>query len=168
MKMNHLSRKLTLILSFILLFFLTACGDGGTTSTPQKITVTFSLSGNAATTVGSVDLGVVLPDGFVLAMDNSTNQPTDAALSILVTGATFAANYIPATAVANGEVLAGIIKGNGFVGNANLVQITSTFSAGSTLPAVDDFKVTVVARDLNGVEMSEITAQVSINTEPVL
>lgn len=169
MMRKHLSKLLSLLLTFTLLL-LSACGGGGggPTPQPQKVTVTLGLQGDAATVVGSVDVDVVLPDGFVLEMDNSTNQPTATALSIMVSGATFAANYIPESTVANGEILAGIIKGDGFAGNASLVQIFRTYAAGTTLPTADEFIVTVVASDLDGVPLTNISGQINIDTQPVL
>jgi hypothetical protein len=131
----------------------------------QKVTATLSLQGSASTTVGSVDLSVLLPDGFVLEADN-LNQPTASALAFLVTGATAIVNYTPATIAANGELKAGIIKSDGFTGNSSLMQISRTYAAGATLPNDDNFMVTVVASDLNGVPLTGITVQISINAQP--
>lgn len=167
-------RLLNLLLSFALLFTLSACGGGGgggTTPTPQpqaqKVTVTLGLQGNAATTVGSVDIDVVLPDGFVLETDAATGLPTNAALTLLITGATFAPNYIPETAAVNGAIKAGIIKSDGFAGNASLVRMTHTFAAGATLPNANDFMVTVIASDLNGAPLTGISELISISVQAV-
>jgi hypothetical protein len=158
---------LPLLLTFTLLLSLSACGGGGEpTPQPQKVTVTLGLQGNAATVVGSVDVDIVLPDGFVLEMAPS-GQPADTALTTLVLGATFAANYIPETTVANGEILVGIIKGDGFAGNASLVQISRNYIAGATLPTAADFIVTVVASDLTGAPLTNISGQINVNTQPV-
>lgn len=166
-----LLKLLPLLLTFTFLLSLTACGGGGgTTPTPQpqaqaqKVTATFALQGSAATFVGAVDLDVVLPDGFVLEVDSS-NQPTASALTFLVNGATAVVNYTPETIAVNGVIKAGIIKVDGFAGNTTLMQISRTYAAGTTLPTADDFMVTVVASDLNGVPLTGVTAQVSISNQ---
>ena len=164
---KHHSKLLPLFLTFTFLLLLSACGSEDPTPQRQKVTVTLGLQGSAATVVGSVDVDVVLPDGFVLEMDNPSGQPIDTALSLLVSGATFSSNYIPETSIANGEIIVGIIKGDGFAGNASLVQISRTYAAGTTLPTADDFIVTVVASDLDGVPLTDITGQINIDTEPV-
>lgn len=163
---KNLAKRIPLLFTFTLLLFLFACGDGDTPQEAHEVTVAFALQGNAATVVGSVDLDVVLPDGFVLETD-STNQPTTSAMTLLVPDATFALNYIPATVAANGAIKGAIIKAGGFAGNANLVQMTHTFAAGATLPNANDFVVTFVASDLNGVPLSGVTGQISITTQPV-
>lgn len=156
------------LLSCTLLLTLAACGGGGSESTPaqqaQQVTVTFGLQGNAGATVGSVDLDVLLPAGFVLETGND-GQPTTAALALLATGATTAVNYTPETVAANGGIQSAIIKTDGFAGNADLLQISRTYAAGATLPTSDDFMVTVVASDLNGVVLPGIGARVSIMTQ---
>lgn len=179
MTIKNLSKLLALLFACILLFSLTACGGGGggggegavpptqQAQKAQQVTVTFGLNGGSATTVGAVDLDVVLPDGFVLAVDSSTGLPTDTALALLVSGAYLEANYIPETTAANGAIDAGIMKGDGFAGNSNLIQLTHTFAAGVTLPTANDFMVTVVASDLNGVPLTAINGQISITTQPV-
>jgi hypothetical protein len=170
-------KSLTLPLSLILLLTLTACGGGGgggneggtggvTTLQAQKVTATFALQGSAAATVGSVDLNVLLPVGFVLETDSAA-QPIASAMTLLVNGATTAAQYIPATTAANGEIKAAIIKTDGFAGNAGLMQISRTYAAGATLPTANDFMVTVIASDLNGVSLTGITEQISITAQPV-
>lgn len=169
---QYLSKRLLFLLPFTILIALTACGGGGgggggTAPQAQKVTATLGLLGSASTTVGSVDIDVVLPYGFVLETDTATGLPLDTVLTLLVPGATFAPNYIPETASANGGIKAGIIKSDGFAGNASLVQLTHTFAAGATLPTADDFIVTVVASDLNGVPLG-ITEQISISTQPAL
>lgn len=175
MRIKYLSKLLPLLLTFTLLFFLTACGGGGggTTSAPQpqpqaqaqKVAITFALQGNVAAIVGAVDLDVLLPAGFVLEVDSS-NQPTANVLTFLVNGATAVVNYTPETIAANGAITAGIIKSDGFAGNSSLMQISRTYAAGATLPMADDFMVTVVASDLNGVPLTSVTAQISISTQP--
>lgn len=179
MRIKHLSKLLSLCLAFTLCF-LTACGGGGgggTTPAPepqpqpqpqvqaQRVTATLSLQGSASTTVGSVDLSVLLPDGFVLEADN-LNQPTASALAFLVTGATAIVNYTPATIVANGELKAGIIKSDGFTGNSSLMQISRTYAAGATLPTANDFMVTVIASDLNGATLTGISELINVSTQP--
>jgi hypothetical protein len=180
MTIKQTTKLLTLLLSLTLLLTLTACGGGGgggdagsgggggggITLQAQKVTVTLGLQGNAAATVGSVDLNVLLPTGFVLEIDG-TAQPTAAAMTLLVPGATTAANYTPATTAANGEIKAGIIKTEGFAGNAVLLQISRTYAAGATLPTAGDFMVTVIASDLNGIALTGISTQISINTQSV-
>lgn len=172
MTIKNLPKQLALLIVFTLLFSLTACGGGGgeTTPTPQPqaqtVTVTVALQGNAATIVGSVDLDVVLPDGFVLEIDTATGQPTDTALTFLVPGATFALNYLPETTAVNGEIKAGIIKSDGFAGNSSLVQVSRTYAAGATLPTANDFMVTVVASDLYGVALTGISEQISVSFQP--
>ena len=175
MRIKQTAQLLILLLSLTLLLTLTACGGGGgggsegdgggTTLQAQKVTATFALQGGA-TIVGSVDLEVVLPVGFVLETDN-TAQPTASSMTLLVNGATSAVNYTPATIAANGEILVAIIKSDGFVGNTNLIQMSHIYAAGTTLPTADDFMVTVGASDLNGVPLTGITAQVSISNQAV-
>lgn len=170
MKIMHLTKLLPLLLTFTFLISLTACGGGGGgTAAPQaqKVTVTLGLQGSAATIVGAVDIDAVLPDGFVLELDTATGLPTDTALTLLVPGATFAPNYIPETTAANGEIKAGIIKSDGFAGNASLVEMTHTFAAGATLPIASDFTVTVVASDLNGATLTGISELISISVQAV-
>ncbi|PKN12661.1 MAG: hypothetical protein CVU69_06405 [Deltaproteobacteria bacterium HGW-Deltaproteobacteria-4] len=167
-------KKLLILLFFLtLLLVLNACGGGGgstpaatpsTPSTAQKVTVTFALQG-APDTIYSADLDVVLPDGFALETD-SLNQPTASALSFLVIDATAVVNYLPAT-TANGEVIVGIIKSDGFSGDASLMQIVCVYPAGATLPTADDFIVTAFASDSAGVDLSGISAQLSVTTEAV-
>ena len=176
MKIYNVTKLLPLLISIALLLILTACGGGGggsdedeeTTLDPQaqQVTVTLGLQGNATPLVGSVDLDVVLPDGFVLATDSS-GQATAAALTFLVAGATGAANYLPATATASGKINAGIIKTDGFPGNADLLQISRTYAAGASLPTANDFMATVVASDLNGATLAGISERISINTQSV-
>jgi hypothetical protein len=166
MTIKYFSKRLPLFLSFTLLLFLTACGGGDGGGQPQKVTATFALQGNAATTVGAVDLDVVLPSGFALETDSS-NQPTASALTFLVTGATFVPNYTPETATANGAIKAGIIKSDGFAGNSSLLQISRIYAAGAILPTADDFMVTVVVSDLNGVALTGISGQSSVSSQPV-
>lgn len=175
MTIKHHAKLQSLLFVFTLLFSLTACGGGGgggeTTPTTQlqaqKITAIFALQGSAAIIVGSVDLVVVLPDGFVLETDSS-NQPTTSAMTLLVPGATSATNYIPATAGANGAIKAGIIKSDGFAGNVNLVKMTRIYAAGATLPTADDFILTVVASDLNGTTLADISGQINVSSQPAL
>lgn len=170
MTIKHLSKLFTFFLTATLLSSLTACGGGGGESTPapqpqaqaQKVTVTLGLQGSAATIVGSVDLDVVLPDGFVLETDSS-NLPTASALTFIVNSDYAVANYTPETPTVNGAINSAIIKTTGFAGNTNLMQISRTYAVGTTLPTVDDFMVTVVASDLNGVPLTAVTAQVSIS-----
>lgn len=165
-----LKKLLILLFSLTLLLVLNACGGGGgstpaaTPSTAQKVTVTFALQG-APDTIYSADLDVVLPDGFVLETD-SPNQPTASALSFLVVGATAVVNYLPAT-TANGEIIVGIIKSDGFSGGASLMQIVCTYPAGATLPTADDFIVTAFASDSAGVDLSGISAKLSVTTEAI-
>lgn len=165
------SKLLSLLLPLSLLIALTACGGGGgggeATPTPQaqKVTVTIGLQGNSAVTVGSVDLDVVLPDGFVLETDNVA-QPPASALTLLIDNATTATNYTPETSASNGGIRAAIIKTDGFAGNAGLMQLSRIYTAGATLPKTDDFMVTVIASDLNGAPLTGITAQVNITAQP--
>jgi hypothetical protein len=168
--LKPLTKLLSLLFSFSALLILTACGGGGkngdnTSPQPQKATVTFALQDGPAS-VYSVQLHVVLPDGFVLETDIS-NQPTDRALTLLVTGAELNdVAYIPATPAINGELIAAIGKVEGFPGDASLMQISCTYAPGVTLPTVGDFMVTVDASDMNGVPLGGISEKISIVIQP--
>lgn len=167
--LKPLTKLLALLFSFSILLILTACGGGGSgddvSPRPQKATVTFALQGGPAI-VHSVQLQVVLPDGFVLETDTS-NQPTGSALTLLVTGAELNdVSYLPATSASNGEIIAAIGKIEGFPGDASLMQISSTYAPGAALPTVGDFIVTVDASDLNGVALSGISEKISVDIQP--
>lgn len=173
MMIKSLTKLLRLIPSFSLLLLLVACGDDVADPTrlnPQahKVTVTIGLNGNPATMIGSVDLDVILPAGFVLETDNS-GQPTDSALSFLVDGAEIAgANYIPAINGVNGEIVAALVKSSGFAGDADLLQISRIYPANATLPTANDFIITVVANDTNPTNttvVDAISAKISISIQ---
>lgn len=169
MKIKRLTKLLSRLFSFSFLLILTACGGGGGGSDaspqPQKATVTFALQGGPAI-VNSVQLNVVLPEGFVLETDTS-DQPTVSALTLLVTRAEINDfSYTPETPVINGEITVAIAKVDGFPGDANLMQISCTYAPGTTLPTVDDFIVTVDASDLNGASLVGITEKISIVIQP--
>jgi hypothetical protein len=175
MTIKPLTKRLVYTLSFTFLLFLAACGGDASAPTklsPQahKVTVTIGLNGSAATMIGSVDLTVVLPAGFVLETDSS-GQPTGSTLSFLVEGAEIAgANYIPAANGDNGKILAAFAKSSGFAGDANLVQISRIYPANATLPTEDNFIITVVANDTNPTNttvVNGISAKISISTELV-
>lgn len=168
-------KRLCLTLSLTLLLFLAACGDDVSAPTklsPQahKVTVTVGLNGSPAIMIGSLDLALVLPAGFVLETDNS-GQPTGSALSFLVDGAEIAgANYIPATNGVNGEIVAALAKSSGFAGDANLMQISRIYPANATLPSENNFIITVVANDTNPTNttvINDISATISISTQLV-
>lgn len=153
----------TLPLSFLL--FLAACSDD--VSAPTKllplahtVTVTVGLSGSPETMVGSVDLAVVLPAGFVLETDSS-GQPTASSLTFLVDGAMADVNYVSAT----GELTAAIIKIDGFAGNADLLQISATYPANAILPTGNSFSITAVAYGFNTTAVDDISDKININVQ---
>lgn len=153
----------TLPLTFLL--FLAACGDD--VSAPTKllplahtVTVTIGLSGSPETMVGSVDLAVVLPAGFVLETDSS-GQPTASALTFLVDGAMADVNYSSAT----GEISAAIIKTDGFAGNADLLQISGTYPANAILPTENSFAITAVAYGFNTTAVDDISDKINISVQ---
>ena len=173
MTLKPLTKLLSALFFSSILLILTACGGGGSggdgggnvSPQPQKATVTFALQGGPAI-VHSVQLQVVLPDGFVLETDTS-NQPIGSALTLLVTGAELNdLSYIPATPASNGEIIAAIGKVDGFPGDTNLMQISCTYAPGATLPTVGDFIVTVDASDLNGVALGGISEKISVDIQP--
>lgn len=169
MTIKSLTKLPSLISSFSLLLLLAACGDDSAAPTrlnPQahKVTVTIGLQGSPATMIGSVDLDVILPAGFVLETASS-EQPTESALIFLVDGATADVNYIQEDVSANGEIKAVIIKTDGFAGDADLLQISRIYPANATLPTADNFIVTAVAYDFNTTVVDAITEKISISTQ---
>lgn len=165
MTIKPLTKLLFLTLPFTLLLLLAACGDDVSDPTrlsPQahKVTVTIGLNGNPVTMIGSVDLDVILPEGFVLETDSS-GQPSESALTFLVDGAMSDVNYASAT----GEINAAIIKTAGFAGNADLMQISRIYPANATLPTDNQFSVTVVAYDFNTTTVNDISAMIRINIQ---
>jgi hypothetical protein len=175
MTIKPLTNLLLRFFPFTVLLILTACGGGGGSGAapqPQKVTATFALQGSP-TTVGSAQLNVVLPDSFVLEVENgSTDQPTASALLFLVPDVNATANYIPAAGAVNGTIDAAIIKADGFPGTANLMQISRIYVDGEILPTVDDFIVTVAASDFNGSLfdgnlLPKITGKITIDIQPV-
>ena len=163
-------KTLIKLLAFTLLFLLTACGADDTSDptklSPQahKVTVTIGLNGSAATTIGSVDLDVLLPAGFVLETDSS-GQPTASALTFLVAGAMSEVNYVGST----GAINAKIIKTDGFPGDADLMRISRVYPADATLPTDTSFSVTVVAYDVgdpqNPTVISGLAERITVSTE---
>lgn len=157
--------RLTKLFAIMTLLFLTACGDD--VSDPTKLlplahtlTVTIGLSGSPETMIGSVDLDIILPPGFVLETDNS-GQPVDRALTFLVDGAMSDVNYTSA----NGRVAAAIIKTDGFAGNADLLKISGVYPANAILPTGNNFIVTAVAYDFNTAAINDISEKINISIQ---
>lgn len=164
-----LSKLLAFTLSCTLLLLLAACGEDGSDPdrlSPQahKVTLTIGLNGSPSATIGSADLDVILPEGFVLETDNS-GQPTANALTFLVAGAMSVVSYDSA----NGEIKTKIIKNDGFAGDAELMQISCLYPANATLPTGNTFGVTVVAIDindpLNPIVIEGISEKISISIQ---
>lgn len=172
MTTKTLLKLFTLLCSLALILVLSACGSGGSTPTkvqlqPQKVTATVALQGAPETIVGAVRLDVVLPTGFVLETDSSS-QPTVSALTFLVPGDNVltATTYIPETGTANGLITTGIIKPNGFAGNATLLRISCIYPVGATLPTAEDFIVSLTtASDTEGLDLNGLSLQITISTE---
>lgn len=165
MTIKPLTKLLSFALSLTLSILLTACGDDVSAPTqlsPQahKVTITIGLNGSPATMISSVNLDVILPQGFVLETDDS-GQPTDSALTFLVDGTMPAVNY----ASANGEIKAAIIKTDGFAGDVDLMQIACIYPANATLPTENDFIVTAVAYDFNATAVDDISEKISISIQ---
>lgn len=153
----------TLPLTFLL--FLAACGDD--VSAPSKllplahtVTVTIGLSGSPETRIGSVDLDVILPPGFVLETDSS-GQPVNSALTFLVDGAMADVNY----ASANGKITAAIIKTDGFAGNADLMRISGVYPAETVLPTGNSFIINAVAYSFNTTAVDDISDKINISVQ---
>lgn len=168
MTIKSLTKLLRLISTFSLLLLLAACGEDVTAPTrlnPQahKVTVTIGLQGSPATMIGSVDLDVILPAGFVL--ETASSEPTESALTFLVDGATADVNYIQEDVSANGEIKAVIIKADGFAGDAALMQISRIYPANATLPTADNFIVTAVAYDFNTTVVDAISEKISVSIQ---
>lgn len=160
-----------MILALICLMILTACGGGGgstTTQTPslQNLDLTVGLQGSPI--VGAVDVEIILPSSYALAV-GSNGQPTAAALTQLLNGSnlSYALNYIPATTTTSGLIKVGIISANGITLPANLFKINSSYAVGATLPAKEDFVVTVTGYDLTtSAELPGITNTATLTVTP--
>ena len=173
MRIKAQIKLLPLLLCVIVLLILPACGGGGgdgggggnDSPQPQKATVTFALQGSPAI-VNSVQLNIVLPDGFVLETDTS-NEPTVSALTLLVTGAELNEfSYTQATSAINGEISVAIAKLDGFPSDTNLMQISCIYAPGAAPPTVGDFIVTVDASDLNGGPLDGISEKIKVAIQP--
>lgn len=158
-------KVLTKLLAMATLLLLTGCGDEVSDASkllplPHTVTATIGLSGSPETRIGSVDLAVTLPAGFVLETDGS-GQPPASALTFLVDGALADFNYSSAT----GEISAAIIKTDGFAGNADLLRISGTYPADAVLPAVNSFAITAVAYGFNTTAVDDISDKINISVQ---
>ena len=162
MTIKHLSKLLSLLLTFTLLLSLTACGGGGGGGGDEdpvpvvktaKVTIGIQkIDHTQGSNVGSVDLDVTLPTPFVL--QTTANIPTT--MTALVTGLNIqqGVNYTHPTLTLS------LIKGDATAfATGNLVSFTRTLQSGETLPTVSSFQLDLI-------EVSEIsgTGDVTIQT----
>jgi hypothetical protein len=164
------SSVLKVLALVLLLIPLLACGGGGGGDTPapaavaQRVDLTAGLEGDGA--VGAVDVEIVLPEGFILEVDDS-GQPTDTALAKLVEGGNMAVNYTPETEATNGQLIIAIISASGFEPSADLLKVSRIYAAGASLPAADDFAISIEAFDLDGAAMPALSLITNLTITPV-
>jgi hypothetical protein len=154
-------KVLVLVLLLIPLF---ACGGGDTSTPAQRVDLRIGLEGDGI--VGAVDVEIVLPEGFVLKVDDA-GQPTDTALVMLVEGGDMEVNYTPETEASNGQLIIAIINASGFEASADLLKISRVFAAGTSRPTADDFAISIEAYDLEGVALPALALITSLTITPV-
>jgi hypothetical protein len=157
---EKMNKSILKFLAPFLLLPLFACGGGSGSAAPhaateQQVDLTVALQGSGIP--GAVDIVVVLPEGFILEVDED-GEPTDTALVELVESAFMMVSYTPETTEDNGRLAIAFINTSGFAEDAAMFKISKIYAAGSAPPSEDDFEVTLMAFDLDGVELPGITA----------
>jgi hypothetical protein len=74
------------------------------------------------------------------------------------------ANYFPET----GQILISIVKLDGFPVDVDLVKVAGVYAAGSILPTMDDFWVTLEAFDLDGWPIPDVSEKAILAITPIL
>ena len=163
MTIKHLSKLLSLLLTFTLLLSLIACGGGGGGGEEDPVPVVKTakltigiqrLDATQGTNVGSVDLDVTLPTAFVL-QTTTTNIPTTMTAQVTGLNVQQGVNYTHPTLTLT------LIKGDATAfSTGNLVSFTRTLQSGEALPTASSFQ-------LNLIDVSEISANgdVTIQTQ---
>lgn len=162
--------------TLLLVTLLSACGGGGgggggeagggdSAVIPQQAVLALTVNGNGET-VGSVDAEVILPVGFALPIDVDGFLSTTTLSDRLPIDTFFDYSYTAPTDTTVGRLLISIIRAEGFT-TGELVRMVRPLNAAETLPDISTFTATLTAYDLDGIELTAVTEQISINQEPV-
>lgn len=142
-----------LLLSACLLFTLSGCGSGGGgngSAAPTKSVVKLSTQGTVPTqsTVGGVQLTLVLPAGVTVKADNTgkTNGGVVVASGVATGADVYTGTYTPATASTDGTLEIWIANSQTGFGTGEFVTVTCDLAAGAAPKATDftikpDYKV---------------------------
>jgi len=160
MALQGIAAVLTLLLA------LAGCGSGGTTAAPagSKVAVlTLATSGPAGTTMGSLEVTVVLPPGVTVKATPSVVDPSVLLTDITVVVPSISgvvmpyAVYSAATATLPGKVNIYLADATGF-GTGEFAKVTCDV-ADSSNPSAADFSLSgFIAYDLVGAVMAGPTA----------